>query len=163
MDRKVKAYTLFEILVIIIIVAILMAVVLRPILIFVANQRLNQATNMVVSLINESKTYSITKNNLMGLSGDANTGVLHQFIDLNVNCQYDTSHNENIRDISLPYNITFTSDVFVLFDRKGYPRNASCGLGMSNIILKNNYDKYKTICIDRYGRIRILDGNVSCN
>ncbi|MCX7760594.1 MAG: type II secretion system GspH family protein [Hydrogenothermaceae bacterium] len=161
MDRKVKAYTIFEILVALIIIGILMAVVIRPILIFVAKQRLNQATNIVVATLNETKAYSIMKDNLMGIQADQNTGIIHQFIDKNNNCQYDSG--ENYRDINLPTNIIFINDIFFLFDRRGYPVNASCGLGPGPVVLKNNYDMYKTICVDRYGRIRVLEGNVSCN
>lgn len=161
MDRKVKAYTIFEMILVIVIIIILMAVVIRPILVYVANQRLNQATNIVVATLNDSKTYSITKDNLMGIQSDADTGIIHQFRDLNGNCSYD--NGENYRDIQLPSGITFSNDVFFLFDRRGYPLNAICGIGAGSIKLKNSYDRYKTICIDRYGRIRTLEGNVSCN
>lgn len=163
MDRKVRAYTIFEILLVVVIIGVLMAVVIRPILVFVANQRLNQATNIVVATLNEAKAYSIMKDNLMGIQSDIGTGIVHQFKDLNGNCSYDNNNGENYRNIELPSGITFSNDIFFLFDRRGYPVNASCGLGPGSITLKNSYDRYKTICIDRYGRIRVLEGNVSCN
>jgi type IV fimbrial biogenesis protein FimT len=161
MDRKIKGYNIFEILVVLVIIGILMALVIRPILVFVANQRLNQAVNMVVSDLNEAKIYSISKSSLMGITADSGANSYIIFQDNDGNCSYEPKPTDV--KITLPSGITFRNDVFFLFDRKGLPRNASCGLGMANIKLQNTFGNIKTICVDRYGRIRVLNGDVPCN
>ena len=163
MDRKIKGYNILEILVVLIILGILMALVIRSILVFVANQRLNEAVNMVISDLNEAKMYSISKDNLMGITADSNTNSYIIFQNNDDNCLYNNGLDTILKTITLPSGITFINDVFFLFDRRGLPRNASCGLGMANIKLKNTFGDIKTICIDRYGRIRVLSGDVSCN
>jgi len=163
MDRKIKGYNIFEILVVLVIIGILMALVIRPILVFVANQRLNEAVNMVVSDLNEAKIYSISKSSLMGITADSNTNSYIIFQNNDGNCSYNNGSDTVVKAIALPSGITFKNDVFFLFDRKGLPRNASCGLGMANIKLQNTFGSIKTICVDRYGRIRVLNGDVPCN
>lgn len=163
MDRKVKGYNIFEILVVLVIIGILMAVVIRPILVFVANQRLNQAVNMIVSDINTAKVYSLSKSNPAGIFGDANGSTYNLFINIDNNCSFNQGTDQVIGTVTLPSGITISADFFFLFDRKGYPRNASCGLGMGSIVLKNNFDVYKTICVDRFGRVRVENGSITCN
>ncbi|MGC9120534.1 MAG: prepilin-type cleavage/methylation domain-containing protein [Sulfurihydrogenibium sp.] len=162
MDRKIKGYNIFEILVILVIIGILMAIVIRPILVFIANQRLNQAVNMVVADLNAAKIYSISKSNLAGITNQNNNSYV-VYINNDNNCSFDNGVDRVDRLINLPAGITFDSDFSFLFDRKGYPRNASCGLGFGPIVLKNNYDNYKTVCIDRFGRIRVENGSSTCN
>ena len=163
MDRKIKGYNIFEILVVLVIIGILMALVIRPILVFVANQRLNEAVNMVVSDLNEAKIYSISKSSLMGITADSGGNSYIIFQNNDGNCSYNNGSDTVVKAIVLPSGITFINDVFFLFDRKGLPRNASCGLGMANIKLQNTFGNIKTICVDRYGRIRVLNGDVPCN
>lgn len=161
MDRKIKGYNIFEILLVLVIIGILMALAIRPILVFIANQRLNQAVNMLVSDLNEAKIYSISKSSLMGIKADGGGDSYIIFQNNDDNCSY--SNGADTKTIILPSGITFKNDVFFLFDRKGLPRNASCGLGMANIKLQNTFGSIKTICVDKYGRIRVLDGDAPCN
>ncbi|WP_299229721.1 prepilin-type N-terminal cleavage/methylation domain-containing protein [Sulfurihydrogenibium sp.] len=167
MDRKIKGYNIFEILVVLVIMGILIALAIRPILVFVANQRLNEAVNMVVSDLNEAKIYSISKKSLMGITADNGSNSYIIFQNNDDNCSYNNGSDTIVKTITLPSGITFKNDVFFLFDRKGLPRNASCGLGMGNIKLQyklfGDIKNIKTICVDRYGRIRVLDGDVSCD
>lgn len=163
MDRKVRGYNIFEILVVLVIIGILMAVVIRPILVFVANQRLNQAINMIVADINTVKIYSLSKSNLQGIFGNKNENTYTIFINNNSNCSFDQGTDQVVRTVNLPPGITINADFYFLFDRKGYPRNASCGLGMGPIVLKNNFNIYKTICVDRFGRVRVENGSITCN
>ena len=164
MDRKIKGYNIFEILLVLVIMGILVALAIRPILVFVANQRLNQAVNMVVSDLNQAKIYSISKSSLMGIKADGGGNSYIIFQDKDGNCLYNKPPDTDVK-ITLPSGITFKkdNDVFILFDRKGLPRNASCGLGMTNIKLKNTFENIKTICVDKYGRIKVLDGDAPCS
>ncbi|MBX0311113.1 MAG: prepilin-type cleavage/methylation domain-containing protein, partial [Sulfurihydrogenibium sp.] len=135
----------------------------RPFFVFIANQRLNQAVNMVVSDLNQAKIYSISKSSLMGIKEDSCGNIYIIFQNNDGNCSYNNGSDTVVKAIVLPSGITFINDVFFLFDRKGLPRNASCGLGMANIKLQNTFGNIKTICVDRYGRIRVLNGDVPCN
>ena len=162
MDRKIKGFNMFEILVILVIIGILMGLAIRPLLVLIANQRLNVAVNMLVSDLNDAKMYSISKNSLMGITGDRDGNSYITFINKDNNCSYDPSTDEVVKNMTLPSGIVFENDIFFLFDRKGFPRNAICGLGMGNIKLKNTFNTIKTICIDRYGRIKVLHGDMSC-
>jgi type IV fimbrial biogenesis protein FimT len=118
---------------------------------------------MLVSDLNEAKMYSISKNSLMGIKADGNTNTYIIFQNNDDNCSYNIGSDTAVKEIALPSGITFMNDVFFLFDRKGLPRNASCGLGMANIKLQNTFGSIKTICVDKYGRIRVLDGDAPCN
>lgn len=57
----------------------------------------------------------------------------------------------------LPLGISFTgnSEFYIVFDRKGYPFNTSCGLGTSSITISNQFDKKFVIKISSVGRIRL--------
>ncbi len=58
--------------------------------------------------------------------------------------------------VKLEKDIKSNVDASIVFDRKGYPRNGICGLGMDTIIkLENLKEKVGKIVISRYGRIRV--------
>lgn len=155
MDRKINIYGfgIFEILVVIVILGILMSFAYRQIIIMVQEQRLRQATNMVISDLEKVKLNSISKDTLWGIIADNNANNYILFKDTNGNCSFD--NGEVVSTIDLPAGISFGNDVYFLFDRKGYPRNASCGLGPASIIVKNQNNTQKVIVVDRYGRIYI--------
>ncbi len=161
MDRKIKGFNIFEVLVVLLVVGILMAIVIRPILVFIANQRLNQAVNMLVADLNAAKLYSLSKSNLQGITGNQSENSYTIFIDKDNNCSFN--QGDTSKTVNLPSGIIINGDFHFLFDRKGYPRNASCGLGMGSIVLKSSFGTYKTICVDRFGRVRIENGSVTCN
>jgi len=155
MDRKInnKGMTLIELLVVIIILVILMSFAYKQIINMVQEQRLRQATNMVISDLEKVKLNSISKEKLWGIRADNNANSYTLFKDENGNCSFD--NGEGVSTINLPAGISFGNDVYFLFDKKGYPRNAICGLGPGSIIIKNQNDTKKTIVVDRYGRIYI--------
>ncbi len=70
--------------------------------------------------------------------------------DTNTSCTNDATTQ---RLVSLPPGVSPQADFYVLFDRRGYPLNWSCGIGAGNIILKNSYGS-RTVIVDRVGRIR---------
>jgi type IV fimbrial biogenesis protein FimT len=127
---------------------------------------------MVVSDLNEAKIYSISKSSpiskssLMGIKADSGANSYIIFQNNDDNCSYNNDSDTVVKTITLPSGITITINInggFFLFDRKGLPRNASCELETVDINLKNTFENIKTICVERYGRIRVLDGDVSCN
>ncbi len=156
MDRKMRGLTIMELLVVIAIISILAGVGIITYNRQVQEARLREATNLLVGLLEETKTRSSTRAVMFGIRANANANNLQVCqVSPNTNCQ----PNDQCRTINLPSGITI-SETVIAFDRMGYPRNASCGPGMQSIVLTaQGIDKSRTICINRYGRIRIVEGN----
>ena len=70
--------------------------------------------------------------------------------DANLSCGNDQTTQ---RLLSLPPGVLPQADFYVLFDRRGYPLDRSCGIGADSIILRNSYG-IRTVIVDSVGRIR---------
>lgn len=156
MDRKMRGLTIMELLVVIVIISILAGVGIITYNRQVQEAKLREATNLLVGLLEETKTRSSTRAVMFGIRANANANNLQVCqVSSNTNCQ----PNDQCRTINLPSGITI-SETVIAFDRMGYPRDASCGIGMQSIVLTaQGIGKSRTICINRYGRIRIVEGN----
>ncbi|MEM1879157.1 MAG: prepilin-type N-terminal cleavage/methylation domain-containing protein [Desulfurococcaceae archaeon] len=155
MDRKMRGISLVELLVVMVLITILAGVAVSIYSRQVQQARLREATNIVVGALEEAKSLSSTRAVMFGIRANANANRLEICqVSSNTNCQ----PNNQCRIINLPAGITI-SETVIAFDRMGYPRNASCGLGMQSIVLTaQGIDMSRTICINRYGRIRIVEG-----
>lgn len=60
---------------------------------------------------------------------------------------------ERERLVSLPMGVSPVEDFLVVFDRRGYALNASCGIGAGSITLRNAFNEERRIIVDRLGRI----------
>ncbi len=158
MDRKMRGISLVELLVVMVLITILAGVAVSIYSRQVQQARLREATNIVVGALEEAKSLSSTRAVMFGVRANANANSLEICqVSSDTNCQ----PNNQCRSINLPAGITI-SETVIAFDRMGYPRDASCGLGMQSIVLTaQGIDKSRTICINRYGRIRIVEGQ-SC-
>ncbi|MFN3946689.1 MAG: Tfp pilus assembly protein FimT/FimU [Aquificaceae bacterium] len=160
MDRKVKGYTVMEILVVMAIVAILGSFAFLWLRNLILNQRLKATTDNLVSLLNTARIYSITGRNgeLWGVYINNETYTL--FRDENRNCVFD--NGEEVKTYQTERGVRVDNPLVLVFDKKGYPRNAICGLGAGHVVVNSEaLGKAKTICISRYGRIRVVEGS-SC-
>lgn len=170
MDRKVKGYTVMEILVVMAIVAILGSFAFLWLRNLILNQRLKATTDNLVSLLNTARIYSITGRNgeLWGVYIENERYTL--FRDRNRNCRFD--NGEEVKTYQTERGVIFrvnnstddndNNSLVLVFDKKGYPRNAMCGLGAGHVVVRSQaLGKAKTICISRYGRIRVVEGS-SC-
>lgn len=172
MDRKVKGYTIMEILVIIAILSILAGFAFVSFRNIVLNQRLKASTDNLVSVLNTARMYSMTGGDVRGI-GPRPWGVYvtedgRRFIlfeDTNSNCRCDNNCNngeEVVKTFQMESGVKVRNPLVIVFDKKGYPRNAICGFGATNIIIESEtLNKARTICISRYGRIRVVEGEIT--
>lgn len=172
MDRKMsRGLTIFEILVVIVIISILASTGLIYLVRQVNQARLREGVNMVVSALEEAKSKSSTSPYLFGvrITNNANNALVELCIasNINNNCQLDCNAPNPfdpyrpLPEFNLPRGVVLdgSSSVSILFDKMRFPKNTSCGLGMQRITLKSQFlGISKTICISRYGRIRIVEG-----
>lgn len=155
MDRKVKGYTVIEIVVVMTIISILAGTALIYLVRQMNEARLRDSINLVIQLLEEARRKSTTHEATFGLALQYN-GTTIQKIKGDNNCQ----NREVIATINLPPGVVSNREVVLLFDRMGYPRNASCGFGAERIEIKSQpLDRVKSICINRYGRIRVVEGS----
>lgn len=164
MDRKVKGYTLIEIAVVLAIIAILAGGSIIYLTGQVNQSRLRNSTTLVIQLLEEARRQSTTRrvilpsgeiHSMFGLRFRVQNPKVIEKISANNNCGNITTNTT----INLPAGIVVNRDVTLLFDRMGYPRNASCGLGAERIELKSEpLNKVISICINRYGRMRVVEG-----
>ncbi len=154
MDRKVKGYTLIEVAVVIAIISILMGLSIRYLINQRNEARLREAVNSVVQYLEETRRMSSSRDFMLGLEFRNGSNQIIRF-RVDNNC----ANRNNIETFNLPEGVVSNKDTLIIFDRVGYPRNAICGLGMDRIVLHSQpLNKSKTICINRYGRIRVLEG-----
>ena len=153
MDRKIRGISLVELLVVMVLITILAGVAVTIYSRQVQQARLREATNIVVGALEEAKSLSSTRAVMFGVRANANANSL-EICQVSTNCQ----PNDQCRSINLPAGITI-SETVIAFDRMGYPRNVSCGLGIQSIVLTaESINMSRTICINRYGRIRTVEG-----
>ncbi len=155
MDRKVRGYTVIEIVVVMAIISILAGTALMYLVKQMNEARLRDSINLVIGLLEEARRQSTTHNGTFGIRLRSNGNNIEK-IEGDNNCRI----LRNPANITLPSGVKSNRDVVLLFDRMGYPRNASCGFGADRIELKSEpLDKIKSICINRYGRIRVVEGS----
>ncbi len=152
MDRKVKGLTVVELLVVTVIIAILMSFAYRWVLVLVANQRLKNAQDQLVSHMENAKLRSLTTNAPWGLHIDSSSYVV--FSDLNRNCQFDQGENTETVDMPSGISASASRNTFV-FNRRGMVRGGTgCELIGLKIVLENTFGTRRVITIEPYGRIR---------
>jgi type IV fimbrial biogenesis protein FimT len=162
MDRKVKGITIFEVLVVMAIIAILASAGILGLRNLVQRERLYSAMTQVADDLKEAQFRSMSSNSVWGVRFCENQNQYKIFAvdpatvgggcprDANPSCTNDATTQ---RLVSLPPGVSPEADFYVLFDRRGYPLNWSCGIGAGNITLSNSYGS-RTVIVDRVGRIR---------
>lgn len=158
MDRKVNGYSVIEVLTVVVILSILLVIVADYSLEFMHKNRVDNGINKIIELLEDARMKSVSKIDFMyGIEIDKDSEkikVIKAKID---NCQKDSV----VKEYDMPTGVVSTVDVYIVYDRNGFPRNASCGLGMSRITLKSVFSDNipkKSICVNRYGRIRVVRG-----
>jgi len=162
MDRKVKGITIMEVLVVMAIIAILASASIFGLQNLIQRERLYSAMTQVANDLKEVQFRSMSSNMTWGVRFCANQSQYKIFAvnpdnvsggcpgDADPSCTNDTTTQ---RLVSLPPGVSPEEDFYVLFDRRGYPLDWSCGIGAGNITLRNSYGS-RTVIIDRLGRIR---------
>jgi len=162
MDRKVKGITIMEVLVVMAIIAILASASILGLRNLVERQRLYSAMTQVANDLKEAQFRSMSSNMIWGVRFCANQSQYKIFAvdpatvgggcprDANPSCTNDATTQ---RLVSLPPGVLPQADFYVLFDRRGYPLNWSCGIVAGNITLRNSYGS-RTVIVDSLGRIR---------
>ena len=162
MDRKVKGITIMEVLVVMAIIAILASASIFGLQNLVQRERLYSAMTQVANDLKEVQFKSMSSNMVWGVRFCANQNQYKIFAvdpdnvsggcprDANPSCTSDATTQ---RLVSLPPGVSPEEDFYVLFDRRGYPLNWSCGIGAVSITLRNSYGS-RTVIVDSVGRIR---------
>jgi len=162
MDRKVRGITIMEVLVVMAIIAIFASASIFGLINLVQRERLYSAMTQVANDLKEVQFRSMSSNMIWGVRFCRNVSQYKIFAvdpstvgggcprDANPSCTNDTTTQ---RLVSLPPGVSPEADFYVLFDRRGYPLNWSCGIGAVSITLRNSYG-IRTVIVDRVGRIR---------
>jgi type IV fimbrial biogenesis protein FimT len=162
MDRKVKGITIMEVLVVMAIIAILASASILGLINLVQRERLYSAMTQVASDLKEAQFRSMSSNSVWGVRFCGGVSQYKIFAvdpatvgggcprDANPSCTNDATTQ---RLVQLPPGVSPQADFYVLFDRRGYPLDWSCGIGPGNITLSNSYGS-RTVIVDRVGRIR---------
>jgi type IV fimbrial biogenesis protein FimT len=162
MDRKVKGITIMEVLVVMAIIAILASASILGLRNLVQRERLYSAMTQVANDLKEAQFRSMSSNSTWGVRFCVNQNQYKIFAvnpanvsggcpgDANPSCTNDATTQ---RLVSLPPGVLPQADFYVLFDRRGYPLDWSCGILFGNITLRNSYGS-RTVIVDRVGRIR---------
>ncbi|MFZ8860448.1 MAG: pilus assembly FimT family protein [Thermocrinis sp.] len=162
MDRKVRGITIMEVLVVMAIIAILASASILGLRNLVQRERLYSAMTQVANDLKEVQFRSMSSNMVWGVRFCANQSQYKIFAvnpanvsgvcprDANTSCTSDATTQ---RLVQLPPGVSPEAGFYVLFDRRGYPLDWSCGIGAGNITLRNSYGS-RTVIVDRVGRIR---------
>jgi type IV fimbrial biogenesis protein FimT len=162
MDRKVKGITIMEVLVVMAIIAILASAGILGLRNLVQRERLYSAMTQVANDLKEVQFRSMSSNSVWGVRFCGGVSQYKIFAvdpatvsggcprDANPSCTNDATTQ---RLVSLPPGVLPQADFYVLFDRRGYPLDWSCGIGAGNITLRNSYGS-RTVIVDSLGRIR---------
>ncbi len=162
MDRKVRGITIMEVLVVMAIIAILASASIFGLRNLVQRERLYSAMTQVANDLKEVQFRSMSSNMIWGVRFCANQSQYKIFAvdpsavvggcprDASPSCTNDATTQSLV---SLPPGVSPEADFYVLFDRRGYPLNWSCGIGPVSITLKNSYGR-RTVIVDSVGRIR---------
>ncbi|MDW8295124.1 MAG: prepilin-type N-terminal cleavage/methylation domain-containing protein [Aquificaceae bacterium] len=179
-----SGYTTMELLVVIAIISILAGFFVYSIMVQVARERLRAATTQLASDLNQAKLKSITTGGIWGIRVCSGSGQYKIFIDHDLNCQDAvsscTADNTRVcmnnptttcstdanctgntgpcvqreRLIPLPSRVLPEGDFYVVFDRRGYALNFSCGVGADSVSLRNAFNERRSIFVDSLGRVR---------
>ncbi|WP_297210808.1 MULTISPECIES: pilus assembly FimT family protein [Thermodesulfovibrio] len=155
MDRKIAGFSLFEVLIVIAIISILMFFSINWYLRYQSQRLLQQAANNIANELGWIKAQSIGSVPHGIFIDDNNRRRYIIFRDNNLDCNRNIDGSEDIRTVNLPNTVNATAGIVITVDRRGYPLNAICGLGMQTIRLREDFGNEKEVIIDRYGRIRI--------
>jgi len=150
MDRKVAGFSILELLVIMAILSILMYVGISQYIRYKADRELMRQANMLAEEISWVRYQALAKET-HGIKIDVGSYTI--FKDSDGNCNFSTG-DSLVGVVSFTDRIT-ANTLTVVFDRKGYPRNSNCALGLITITLKNTNNSTKNIKISRYGRTTI--------
>ncbi len=171
-----RGTSIAELLLTLVIIALLGAISYDKLSNLVMEYRLRSAVDRVQKDIIQIKTYSMTKENLWGIRLEHGKDCYVIFEDRDGNCRLGNTSvgdqnctysnvqvHPNCHDptidciliVKLPNGIQSGLNRSIVFDRKGYPRNAICGLGMSTVRLINSRGRQAKIVLDRYGRMRV--------
>lgn len=166
MDRKVKqrGFSIVELLIIMAIISIIMGIAYNWIINLVANQRLKSAADMLINDINKAKAMSVSGRYMWGIylmpgdscylvfeDRDASCGITGSVAS---NCNYSGTTDIASR-VELPPGVVVETGSSIVFDRKGYPRNNSCGVGPATITLRSTVtNSRRSIYITSFGRVR---------
>jgi prepilin-type N-terminal cleavage/methylation domain len=162
MDRKVRGITIMEVLVVMAIIAILASVSIFGLQNLVQRERLYSAMTQVANDLKEVQFRSMSSNTVWGVRFCGGVSQYKIFAvdpatvgagcprDANPSCTNDATTQ---RLVSLPPGVLPEENFYVLFDRRGYPLNWSCGIGADSITLSNSYGS-RTVIVDSLGRIR---------
>jgi type IV fimbrial biogenesis protein FimT len=162
MDRKVKGITIMEVLVVMAIITILASASILGLRNLVQRERLYSAMTQVTNDLKEVQFRSMSSNMIWGVRFCDNYSQYKIFaVDPSTvggGCPRDaipscTSDATTQRLVSLPPGVLPQGNYYVLFDRRGYPLNWSCGIGALSITLSNSYGS-RTVIVDMVGRIR---------
>ncbi len=162
MDRKVRGITITEVLVVMAIIAILVSASILGLRNLVQRERLYSAMTQVANDLKEVQFRSMSSNMVWGVRFCENQNQYKIFAvnpaNVSGGCPRDaspfcTNDATTQRLVSLPPGVSPDEDFYVLFDRRGYPLDWSCGVGAGNITLRNSYGS-RTVIINRLGRIR---------
>lgn len=147
-----RGITIIELLVVIAIIAILMGAALGPGYNLILKSRVNESVNKLVADIEETRRRSVTENYVYGIFVGSDNRSYIIFRDANRNCSYD--NGEEIETIRLAGGVTFSGQNTLVWDRKGAPRNSSCGFGAVTFELSGG-SYSKRVVVSRLGRINI--------
>lgn len=156
MDRALSGFSLIELLVIIAIISIMMGFSVNWYIKYEQDRKLTEAANSLVAELQWAKEHSISGENIYGVYIDTANKKYVLFKNLDYGCSFN-NQTEELRTKVLANGLSFedAQPKTFLFDRRGYPLNSSCGLGMDTITLKNRNNNIKKIVISRYGRFKI--------
>lgn len=155
MDRKINGFTIFELLIVIAIMVILASMAIIGYTKFIENQRLKNCTDYLINYLETAKRYSISGKDGYVWGVDIETDRFILFKDINQNCSIDSNEAyETLLFSSICPSVVVTNPASIIFDKRGVPRNAICGLGAVNIVLTNTIGTTRTVFIDTLGRIR---------
>ncbi|MFN3599582.1 MAG: Tfp pilus assembly protein FimT/FimU [Aquificaceae bacterium] len=157
MDRKIRGITIIEVIVVMAILSILASTAIIQLIKQIQRQRLIETTQKVVQTLEEVRRMSSSRQNMYGVRISGNLVEIYEYNSTQTNCGPGTIKES----YTLPSGVILDVDsqVVILYDRMGYPRNYSCGFGANRIILKSQpLNSHRAICINRYGRIRVVEG-----
>jgi type IV fimbrial biogenesis protein FimT len=129
----------------------------------VQRERLYSAMTRVANDLKEVQFRSMSSNMIWGVRFCVNQNQYKIFAvnpatvgggcprDANTSCTTNDATTQRL--VSLPPGVSPEADFYVLFDRRGYPLDWSCGIGAVSIILRNSYG-IRTVIVDSVGRIR---------
>ncbi|MEM3448844.1 MAG: hypothetical protein QXP38_08210 [Nitrososphaerota archaeon] len=155
MDRKVEfGFSSFEVLVSIAILLILSYIGTKQFAQYKASRDLMRQANMLEDELAWIKSISPTQDVSYGIV--ISSGSYTIFKDKDADCKF-TSNDDIVRIVPFITGIVASSNTttIITFDRRGQPRDQSCGLGIASITLQGTNNNTITLDVSKYGRLRI--------